>query len=121
MGIFDKLFGSAPAAQGGSVDEAMNALEDEEIDVLSTPADYYVKPLLLDNDGDLAVVEGELKARNVVLLNIGGMARNPEKLKMSLSKLSGIAQVVGGDIARISEDKILITPQRMRISRSHKQ
>ncbi|MEK6924207.1 MAG: cell division protein SepF [Candidatus Micrarchaeota archaeon] len=120
MGILDKIFGSSAAGNHGSLEEAMNALEDEDLDVLHAPADYYVKPMALEGDGDLATIEGELKARNVVLLNIAPMARNPPKLKESLSKLSSITQSVGGDIARISEDKILLTPARMQIKKSSK-
>ena len=120
MGFFDKIFGSSSGGQQSSVEDVMTALEDEELDVLATPADFYVKPLSLETEGDLTVVEGELKARNVVLLNISPMTRNQDALKASLSKLSGISLSLGGDIARISDDKVLITPQGMQIVKSGK-
>lgn len=121
MGFFDKIFGGAATTDHGSIEDAMNSLEDEELDVLHTPADYYVKPLSLNAEGDFALVEGELKAKNVVLLNIAPMANNPAKLKEGLSKLSAITLSVGGDIARISQEKILLTPARMEIVKGSRQ
>lgn len=119
MGLFDKLFGGS-GGKAVSVDDAMNALEDESVDVLHEPADYYVKPLSLENDGDVGIVEAELRAKNVVLLNIAPLVRNPARLKESLNRLTASAQSLDGDIARISEDKILLTPARMKIVKSTK-
>ncbi len=118
MGLLDVILG-APS-KGVSLDDAMQSLEDEDIDLLHEPADYYVKPLSLESDADLAIVESEIKSRNVVLLNIAPLARNPPRLKESLSKLTSITQAASGDIARISEDKILVTPQGMKIVKSAK-
>ncbi len=119
MGLFDRLFGGS-GGKAVSVDDAMNALEDESVDVLHEPADYYVKPLSLESDGDVGIVEAELKAKNVVLLNIAPLARNPGRLKDSLNRLTSSAQALDGDIARISEDKILLTPSGMKIVKSTK-
>ncbi len=118
MGLFDMFLG-APS-KPVSVDEAMQSLEDEDVDLLHEPAEYYVKPLSLESDADVAVVENEIRLKNVVLLNIAPLARNAPRLKESLSKLSAAAMSVNGDIARISEDKILVTPQGMKIMRSAK-
>lgn len=116
MGLLSGLLGAPSRPM--SLDEAMQALEDEEIDLLHEPADFYVKPLSLESEGDVTLVESELKAGNVVLLNIAPLARNPPRLKESLSKLTTVTQAINGDIARISEDKILITKARMKIVKS---
>ncbi len=115
MGILDALFGGNSRREATNFDEVMNSLDDQDLDVLHGPADYYVKPLSLETDADLATVDAELKAGNVVLLNIGPVARNPARLKDSISVLSSYAHGVDGDIARISEDKILLTPKRIKI------
>ena len=116
MGLFDRLMARDEPARGGmDLDRAMDSLEDESVDALHEPADFYVKPLSLETDADISVVEGELKSRNVVLLNIAPFMRNPAKLKESLSKLTSIAASIDGDIARISEDKVILTPGRMKI------
>lgn len=115
MGFFDVFSSKQDSRPGMDLDKAMESLEDESIDVLHEPADFYVKPLSLETDSDIAVVEGELKGRNVVLLNIAAYMRNPQKLKESLGRLTSIAASIDGDIARISEDKVILTPGRMKI------
>ncbi|MBI3587798.1 cell division protein SepF [Candidatus Micrarchaeota archaeon] len=119
MGFLDRLFGSGAGAPV-DVEGAMNSLEDEDIDLLHEPAQYYVKPLSLENDGDIAIVEGELKAKNVVLLNIAPIARNPARLQEAMGRLRSTASALDGDIARISEDKVIITPAMMKIVKSTK-
>ncbi len=114
MGILDALFGGS-RREAGNLEDAMQAIEDQDVDVLHGPAEYYVKPISLEGQGDIASVEGELKASNVVLLNIAPVARNPAKLKDSLSALTNMTHALDGDIARISEDKILLTPKKMKI------
>jgi len=118
MGLLDKIFSSKQ--EGFDVEQAMNALEDEHIDMLHEPADYYVKPISLETDSDIGVVESELKARNVVLLNIAPFSRNPMKLKESLGKITAMTAAMDGDIARISEDKVIVTPSRMKIVKQAK-
>lgn len=119
MGILDSLFGSnSNKSSNASFDEVMNSMDDQDVDALHGPADYYVKPISLQTDSDLTVVDSELKAGNVVLLNISPIARNPTKLKDSISSLTTMAKTLDGDIARISEDKVLLTPKRMKIVKS---
>jgi len=119
MGLFESIFGS-PRQAVGNLDDAMNSLEDEDVDVVHGPADYYVKPIALESEGDLATVQDELQSKNVVLLSVASASRNPAQLKEHLSRLSGFTQSINGDIARISEDKILITPSNMKIAKTSK-
>ncbi len=118
MGILDSLFGSNTKATNASFDDVMNSMDDQDVDALHGPADYYVKPISLQTDADLTIVDSELKAGNVVLLNIAPISRNPTKLKDSISSLTTMAKSLDGDIARISEDKVLLTPKRMKIVKS---
>jgi SepF-like predicted cell division protein (DUF552 family) len=97
------------------IEEFMNAAEAEDIDVLHKAADFYVKPIALQSDGDVKIVEEELKQRNLVLLNISPIARNPNKLKESVNNLKTFVSSMNGDIARIDEDKILLTPANVKI------
>jgi SepF-like predicted cell division protein (DUF552 family) len=117
MGVLDALFGGNNRRESMSFDEVMNSMDDRDVDVLHGPADFYVKPISLESDADLASVDAELKAGNIVLLNIGPVSRNPAKLKDAISMLNSYAAGVDGDIARISEDKVLLTPKRIKISK----
>ena len=71
MGIFNKLGGVLGTQKEMNVEEWMNSEEMENVDVMSEPADFYVKPLALQQESDLAIVvksmlEKALKKRAVV-------------------------------------------------------
>ncbi|HLD62848.1 MAG TPA: cell division protein SepF [Candidatus Norongarragalinales archaeon] len=115
MGVFDGLTKALGIKRDMNLDEFMTAAEAEEVDVLHKEADFYVKPIALQRETDVSIVEEELKGRNLVLLNIAPIARNPQKLKDVVSRLKGFAVEINGDIARIDEDKILLTPHNVKI------
>ena len=102
------------------VDAFMSAAEAEQVDVMHTKADAYVKPIALQNDSDLKLVEEELAQKNIVLLNIASYGRNPGKLKDAIMRLKAAAVKMNGDVARIDEDKILLTPAKVKIAKSRK-
>lgn len=115
MGIFHGLSKALGLSREMSVEEFMSAAEAEDIDVLHKAADFYVKPISLQTEADLAIVEDELKNKNIILLNITPIARNPAKLKSSVEHLKAFAHKINGDLARIDEDKILVTPHNVKI------
>jgi len=115
MGIFQNLSGMLGVRREMNVEEFMSAAEAEEIDVMHQRADFYVKPIALQSDGDLKIVEEELNNKNLVLLNITPIARNPAKLKQAVEHLRKFTQSINGDIARIDEDKIMLTPANVKI------
>ncbi len=115
MGVFDKLAHSLGIKSDMDVNDFMTATEAEDVDVMHQQADFYVKPIALQSDGDLKVVEEELRNRNIVLLNISPIARNAAKLKESVEQLRSFTRTFNGDIARIDEDKILLTPTNVKI------
>jgi len=115
MGIFKGLSSALGLSREMSIDEFMSAAEAEDVDVLHKAADFYVKPISLQTEADLKIVEEELKQRNLVLLNITPIARNPAKLKSAVNELRTFVMGVNGDIARIDEDKILLTPHNVKI------
>ncbi len=115
MGVFDNLAKTFGVKKEMNLEEFMTAAEAEEVDVLHKEADFYVKPIQLQRETDVSIVEEELKARNLVLLNIAPIARNPAKLKEVVSRLKGFVNEMNGDIARIDEDKILLTPHNVKI------
>ncbi len=115
MGILSGLTKSLGIQSEMNMDEFMSAAEAEEVDVMHKAADFYVKPIALQSDGDALIVEEELKNRNLVLLNISPMARNPTRLKTIVQKLKSFTVSQNGDMARIDEDKILLTPANVKI------
>lgn len=113
--VFKALSRALGMSREMNIDEFMSAAEAEEIDVMHESADFYVKPISLQTEADVKIVEEELNNRNLVLLNITPIARNPQKLKDAIAAMRAHAVKINGDIARIDENKILLTPARVKI------
>jgi SepF-like predicted cell division protein (DUF552 family) len=75
-----------------------------------------VKSVNLAKDEDVATVSNELKQGNIVLLNIGDLSkRNAIKLKELVGGIRSSVESIDGDIARISADRVLVTPAKVKI------
>jgi uncharacterized protein len=118
MGILQSLSKTFGLSKDMDIEEYMDTVELENVDVLHEPADFYVKPVALESEADVKVIEDELKQRNIILLNMSPMARNAAKLKMIVGELKEYVNKINGDIARIDNDKILITPAKIKIVKS---
>ncbi|MFH1306297.1 MAG: cell division protein SepF [Candidatus Micrarchaeota archaeon] len=123
MGVFDSISKSLGISKGGDVEnieEYMDAVEMESVDVLHEAADFYVKPIALESESDTHIIMDELKARNIILLNVSHMKKNAAKLKMIIDNIKSHIGKINGDIARIDEDKILLTPSKVKIVKTRK-
>ncbi len=97
------------------VEEFLNNLDVEE-ESMYEDADALVKPYMLTKDQDVDVIMNELKQGNFVLLNIADMnKRNQVKLKEMIGALRSRIEGINGDIARVSQEKVLITPAKIKI------
>ena len=115
MGMFEKISSSLGLSKSLDLEEYMDTVEMEDVDILHEPADFYVKPVALEREDDVHAIVEELKARNIVILNVSKMAKWPTKLKSSVGALKQYVGKVNGDIARIDNDKILLTPAKVKI------
>lgn len=96
------------------IEDFLNTLDTETQEI--EDADAYVKPIYLKADTDLKTIAKELKEGNIVLLNISELIkRNPIRLKEQVNKLKRFTEDIDGDIARISEEKMILTPTRIKI------
>jgi uncharacterized protein len=120
MGIFNRLGGVLGTQKEMNVEEYMNSEEMENVDVMNEPADFYVKPVALQSEADLAVIQAELQKKNIILLNIAEMAKRPQTLKGIIDNLKAYVEKTNGDIARLDEEKILLTPTKVKIIKSKK-
>lgn len=120
MGIFDRLGKSIGTSKDLDIEEYMGSAEMEDVDVVNEPADFYVKPINLQQEADLQVIEDELGKKNIILLNIADMSKRQQTLSGIIDKLKEHLAKINGDIARIGQDKILITPARVKIIKSRK-
>jgi SepF-like predicted cell division protein (DUF552 family) len=117
VGFFKKLTGQATSDESG-IEEYLDTLGLESEQFMEDEADVWVKPIVLEDVGDTASIVTELGNGNIVLLNIEPlMKRNASKLKLVINKIKIAAKTVDGDIARLSEYKLLVTPKGIKVSR----
>jgi SepF-like predicted cell division protein (DUF552 family) len=67
---------------------------------------------------DLEVIKNEVKTGNILILRITPLAsKSIEDVKRAVNELYEFAESVGGDIARLGEERVVICPQKIRIWR----
>jgi SepF-like predicted cell division protein (DUF552 family) len=93
-------------------------ITEEKLPSTSPPAKAYLKALPLRDLEDVDVIKREVKSGNILILRVGPLARkNVEDVKRAVSELYEFTQLVGGDIARLGEERVVITPSFIRIWR----
>ena len=113
MAFMEKLIGSKK--EDFDVEEFLNRMDTEQEDPYED-ADAFVKPVTLSSDQDKDIVLEEAKKGNIILVNIGDLSkRNAQKLKELINGIKAGIESINGDIARISPEKILVTPSRVKI------
>ncbi len=120
MGIFDKLGKALGTSNEINIEEYMNSEEMQNVDVLNEPADFYIKPFALQQESDVHVIEDELKRKNIILLNVSELNKRPNTQKSIIDSIKLYITKINGDIARIDQDKILLTPSKVKIIKSKK-
>lgn len=79
----------------------------------------YVKALPLVSLEDVESIKSEIGSGNIVILRITPLARRSvEDLKEAVNVLKDYVERVGGDIARLGEERIVLTPADVKIWRS---
>jgi hypothetical protein len=78
-----------------------------------------VKSLQLRSMDDVHSVEEELaKGKTVLILRVTPLAqKSVEELKVAVERLYASATATGGDIARLGDERIVITPPSVKIWR----
>jgi len=121
VGVLDKLASALGLGKEQNIEEYLTTAEMENVDVLTEPADFYVKPIVLQKEEDVKVVEEELQKRNVILLKISEIkARYPNKTQQIIQSLKDYVTKINGDIAMIDESRLLLTPARVKIVKPKK-
>ena len=104
-----KMFGKKDKGLPESSIEDPMKEEDKEI---------YVKALKLRSLDDLDRIKAELKSGNILILRFTPLVeRSIEDVKVAINELQDFVLSVKGDIARLGEDRIVITPEHIKIWR----
>lgn len=78
----------------------------------------YVRAMPLSQLKDLDSIERVLSAGNVLIIKITPIAkRSVEETKVAINQLTDFAKRQGGDIARLGEERVVLTPPGIRIWR----
>jgi SepF-like predicted cell division protein (DUF552 family) len=82
----------------------------------------YLRAMPLRDLSDLEEIKSEVKNGNVLILRITPLAsKNIEDVKHAVNELYEFAESIGGDIARLGEERVVICPQNIRIWREKRQ
>ena len=110
LGLFRK--------SGKEEDEKTATPPSEEKEVLEKT---YLKAMPLRDLSDLEEIKNEVKNGNVLILRITPLAsKSIEDVKHAVNELYEFAESIGGDIARLGEERVVICPQNIRIWRERR-
>lgn len=80
--------------------------------------DVLLKALALRNVEDIQKIQEDVTNNTIVILKVTPLAQKSlEELKSSVEQLYEFATSVGGDIARLGDERVVITPPGVKIWR----
>lgn len=78
----------------------------------------YLKALTLRDVSDISSIREDIKKHMIVILRVTPLAqKDVEDLRKVVEELYSYSQSIGGDIARLGEERIVITPPGVKIWR----
>lgn len=78
----------------------------------------YLKALPLRSLEDVDVVKKEVKSGNILILRVSPLAKKSiDDVKQAVNQLCEFIESIGGDIARLGEERVVVTPSSVRIWR----
>jgi SepF-like predicted cell division protein (DUF552 family) len=78
----------------------------------------YLKAMPLRKLEDLDEIKNEIKSGNILIIKVSPLAdKSVEDIKTAVNELCKFAEEVTGDIARLGEERIVVTPAGVRIWR----
>jgi len=82
------------------------------------PPKVYLKALPLRNLEDVDLIKNEIKLGNILVIRVTPLAKKSiDDVKRAVGELNEFVQTFGGDMARLGEERVVITPPFVRIWR----
>jgi hypothetical protein len=92
--------------------------EDKEVEAKGSSGKTYLKAMPLRDLSDLDSVKTEVKSGNILILRITPLAsKSVDDVKRAINELCEFAEVIGGDIARLGEERVVVCPPSVKIWR----
>ncbi|MEM3703938.1 MAG: cell division protein SepF [Candidatus Bathyarchaeia archaeon] len=83
-----------------------------------TSGKTFLKAMPLRDLSDLEAVKKEVRSGNILILRITPLAnKSIEDVKLAVNELCEFVESVGGDIARLGEERVVICPPNVKIWR----
>jgi SepF-like predicted cell division protein (DUF552 family) len=93
-------------------------MQEEKKEVTQPICKTYLKAMPLKELTDIENVKQEVENGNIIILRVTPLAnKNIEEVKTAVNQLYEFAESVGGDIARLGEERVVICPKNIRIWR----
>jgi SepF-like predicted cell division protein (DUF552 family) len=90
----------------------------ETVNVKGIPGKTYLKAMPLRDLSDLEVVKSEVNSGNILILRITSLAnKSIQDVKRAVNELCEFVESIGGDIARLGEERVVICPPNVTIWR----
>jgi len=78
----------------------------------------YIKARVLQSLEDLDSIKNEVSSGNIVIVRLGPLAKkSTDDVKKAINELCDFTQQIDGDIARLGEERVVVTPSFVEIWR----
>jgi SepF-like predicted cell division protein (DUF552 family) len=95
--------------------------DEKEAKVKDGSGKAYLKAMPLRELSDIDSVKAEVKSGNILILRITPLAnKSIDDVKRAVNELTEFAESIGGDIARLGEERVVICPPNLKIWREKK-
>jgi uncharacterized protein len=113
---------ASPEPAPAPVDTSFAIEAPSEQVIIPTPAcaqsKTYLKAMPLRDLSDLEGIKTEVQNGNILILRITPLAsKSIESVKSAVNDLYAFAESIGGDIARLGDERVVICPKNIRIWR----
>jgi len=82
------------------------------------PEKIYIKAWVLRSLEEMDRIKDEVNSGNIIIVRLGPLAeKNAEDVKKAVNELYDFTQQINGDIARLGEERVVVTPSFVEIWR----
>ena len=82
-------------------------------------APTYLKAITLRDVSDVHAIKEDIKKSMILVLRVTPLAqKNVDELRKAVEEIYAIAKTTGADIARLGEERIIVTPPGVKIWRA---
>ncbi len=114
--VWKKLIGGAEEEEEDiDIEAYLSELDIREGKIIEREDIIYVKPMDLSGEENLEEIKAELNKNNIIVANVKSILSDKLLLREMVDKLRDICNETGGDLGRLSDNKIIVVPTGMKI------